>query len=427
MLDAKRMTAEQAAGLLRSESRVFIHSVAAAPQALIKAMVARASELRGVEVVHLHTEGPAPYTDPGMQESFFHRAFFVGKNVRQAVNEGRADYIPVFLSDIPSLFRNDVLPLDAALISVSPPDKHGFCTLGPSVDATRAAVEKATTVIAQVNRHLPRTQGDGVLHVNEIDAFVECDEMLHEAHAKPSTETEERIGRFCAELIEDGATIQMGIGGIPNAVLAALKDHKDLGVHTEMFSDGLIDLIESGVVNNRLKKVVPGRVVTTFSYGSQRLYDFLDDNAYVYFREVCFVNDTSVIRKNPKVTAINSAIEVDLTGQVCADTIGTRQYSGVGGQMDFMRGAALSEGGKPIIALPSITTRGESRIVDTLRPGADVVTTRAHVRFIVTEYGVADLQGKSLQQRAKALISIAHPSQREALECAARQRFGPHF
>ncbi len=421
------MTAEEAVRLIRSESRVFIHSVAAAPQALIQAMTARAHELRNVEVVHLHTEGPAPYTDEGMQESFCHRAFFVGKNVRAAVNAGRADYIPIFLSDVPGLFRNNVMPLDVALISVSPPDKHGFCTLGPSVDASRAAVDSATTVIAQVNRHMPRTHGESVIHVDQIHAFVEHDQPLPEAHSKPMTEVEARIGKFCAELVEDGATLQMGIGGIPNAVLAELTNHKDLGVHTEMFSDGLIPLIERGVITNRHKKIVPGRVVTGFAYGSHKLYEFLDDNPYVYFREIGFVNDTSVIRKNPKVTAINSAIEVDLTGQVCADTIGLRQYSGVGGQMDFMRGAALSEGGKPIIALPSATKNGESRIAATLRPGADVVTTRAHVRFIVTEFGIADLQGKSLQQRAHALISIAHPDHRETLEAAARERFGARF
>lgn len=427
MLEGKRMTPEAAVGLIRSGDRVFIHSVAAAPQTLIKAMSNRASELRDVEIISLHTEGEAPYVAPGMEESFHLHAVFVGKNVREAVNAGRADYIPVFLSDVPGLFRNGVLPLDVALITVSPPDRHGFCTLGPSVDASRAAVDSAKLVIAQVNKHCPRTHGESVIHLDELDVLVEADEYLPEAHMPTMTDRDILIGKHVASLVDNGATLQMGIGAIPNAVLAALKDHQDLGVHTEMFSDGLIDLVESGVVNNRLKKVVPGRVVTGFAYGSQRLYQFIDDNPYVYFREMAFVNDTSVIRKNPKVTAINSAIEVDLTGQVCADTIGLRQYSGVGGQMDFMRGAALSEGGKPIIALPSVTKRGESRIVSTLRPGADVVTTRAHVRFIVTEHGIADLQGKSLKQRARALIEIADPAHREALECAAHERFNGRF
>jgi acyl-CoA hydrolase len=427
MVSDKLRSAEEAARLIPSDCRVFIHSVAAAPQALIAAMVARAPELRNVEIVKLHTEGPAPYAEPEMAGIFRVHALFVGKNIRQAVNEGRADYVPVFLSDVPGLFCNGVLPIDVALVSVSPPDRHGFCTLGPSVDATRAAVDCAKVVIAQVNRHVPRTHGDGVIHTSKIDVFVEHDQPLFEAHSKPISDAERQIGAHCASLVEDGATLQMGIGGIPNAVLAALTGHKDLGVHTEMFADGLIPLVESGVVNNRHKRIVPGRVVTSFSYGSAELYSFLDDNAYVYFREISFVNDTSVIRRNPKVTAINSAIEVDITGQVCADSIGTRHYSGVGGQMDFMRGAALSEGGKPIIALPSVTSRNESRIAATLKVGANVVTTRAHARFIVTEYGVADLQGKTLQQRARLLIGIAHPEHREALTVAARERFGPNF
>jgi len=420
----RTVTAEQAVGLIRSESRVFIHSVAAAPQALIRAMTDRAHELREVEIVHMHTEGPAPYAEPGMERSFRVHALFVGANVRKAVNEGRADYIPVFLSDVPWLFRNGTLPLDLAMVSVSPPDRHGFCSLGTSVDASLAAVQSAKTVIAQVNRYMPRTHGDGQIHISRFDAVVEHHEPLPEAHTAPPGERELRIGRFVAELVEDGATMQMGIGAIPNAVLASLRDHRDLGVHTEMFSDGLVDLIEMGVITGRHKVVHPGKVLTGFSYGSQRLYDFLDDNPMVQVMDIGYVNDTSVIRRNPKVTAVNSAIEVDLTGQVCADTIGTRQYSGVGGQMDFIRGAALSHGGKPIIALPSITKNGESRIVATLRPGADVVTTRAHVRFVVTEFGVADLRALTLQQRAKTLIAIAHPDHREALERAAAERFG---
>lgn len=420
-------TAEQALEVVQSGHRVYVHSVAAAPHHLLYALAARGSELSDVEVMHMHTEGPAPYAEPEFEGHFYTHSLFVGKNIRSAVQEGRADYIPVFLSDVPGLFRNGVLPIDVALISVSPPDRHGYCTLGPSVDATRAAVDSAKHVIAQVNHFMPRTHGESVIRVDEIDSLVYHDAPLPEAHHKPSSAVDLAIGNYCASLVEDRATIQMGIGAIPNAVLAALKDHKDLGVHTEMFSDGLIDLLESGVVTNRFKKVVPGRVVTGFAYGSQRLYEFLDDNPMVYFRDIGFVNDTSVIRKNPRVTAINSAIEVDITGQVCADSIGTRQYSGVGGQMDFVRGAALSEGGKPIIALPATTTSGKSRIVHMLQPGADVVTTRAHVRFVVTEHGIADLQGKTLQQRAKLLIGIAAPEHREALSVAAKARFGGRF
>ncbi|MCL7964843.1 MAG: 4-hydroxybutyrate CoA-transferase, partial [marine benthic group bacterium] len=412
-----------AVSVIQSGNRVFIQSVAAAPRLLIEAMTARAPELRDVEIVHLHTEGPAPYAAPEMRDSFRVNALFVGANVRDAINSGESSYIPVFLGETSNLFRRGILPLDVALIQVSPPDKHGFCSLGVSVDCSRAAVQAAKFVIAQVNPNMPRTHGDGVIHIDKIDAFVDGDEPLHEVPPPQYGDVEKAIGRYCAELIEDGATLQMGIGAIPDAVLAALGGHKNLGIHTEMFSDGAIDLIESGVINGLNKRSHPGKVVATFVMGTRRLYDFIDDNPQVAMLDVGYTNDTAVIRRNPKVTAINSAIEVDLTGQVCADSIGTRQYSGVGGQMDFIRGASLSEGGKPIIALPSVTRRGESRLVSFLKPGAGVVSTRAHVHYVVTEWGVANLYGQNLQARARLLINIAHPDHRERLEREALERF----
>jgi acyl-CoA hydrolase len=402
---------------------VFVHGVAAAPHILLDALVSRSAELRDVEIVHLHTEGRAPYSEPQFADSFRVNAFFVGSNVRDAVNRGDGDYIPVFLSEIPALFRKDVLPLDVALVHVSPPDSHGFCSLGVSVDIARAAVDCAKVVVAQVNPRMPRTIGDALLHINDIDAIVDVDIPLPEVNPPTLSETDRAIGHHIAELIENGATLQMGIGSIPNAVLASLHSHKDLGVHTEMFSDGLIDLVEKGIVNGRKKVKHPGKIVAGFVMGTQRLYDFVHDNPQVLMLDIAYVNDSAVIRRNPKVTAINSAIEVDLTGQVCADSIGTRLYSGVGGQMDFIRGASLSEGGKPIIALPSQTARGESKIVPFLKQGAGVVTTRAHVHYIVTEYGVANLYGRNLKQRAKALVEIAHPDHREHLEREAFERF----
>ncbi len=409
---------------IKSNDRVYIHGMAAAPVELVLAMSARAPELRGVEIVQLHTEGPAPYAAPEMSESFRVNAIFIGANVRQAVQEGRADYLPMFLSEVPALFRSGNMPIDVALIQVSPPDRHGFCSLGVSVEATRSAVLSARYVIAQVNRFMPRTHGDGLIHIDNIHAFVEHDAPIPEVHAKPISDVEARIGAHCAELVEDGATLQMGIGAIPNAVLAALKDHKDLGVHSEMISDGVIDLVESGVINGRRKKIHPGKIVVAFIIGSRRLYDFVDDNPLVAALDIGYVNDPTVIRRNPKMTAINSAIEVDLTGQVCADSIGGKLYSGVGGQVDYIRGASLSEGGKPIIALPSQTKRGETRIVNMLKHGAGVVTTRAHVHYVVTEYGSASLFGMNLRQRARAMIDIAHPDHREALEREAHARFG---
>lgn len=416
-------TAEEAVRLIKSNDRVLIHGVNAVPFKLVHAMVGRASELRNVEIVHIHTEGEAPYTKPEYADSFRVNAFFVGSNTRKAVNEGRGNYIPVFLSEVPGLIRKDILPVDVALLNVSMPDKHGYCSLGVSLVGSLPACEKAKTIIAQINPNMPRTHGAGFIHVDKIDVMVEVDDPLPEQILPEPNETEMRIGRFCTELVEDGATLQMGIGAIPNAVLKSLNNHKDLGVHTEMFADGVIDLVEKGIINGKKKVKFPGKVVSGFVMGSKRVYDFVDDNPSIAMLDIAYVNDTKVIRRNPKVTAINSAIEIDVTGQVCADSIGTYHFSGVGGQMDFIRGAALSEGGKPIIALPSVTRKGVSRIVPFLKEGAGVVTTRAHVHYIVTEYGIANLYGKNLSQRAKAMVEIAHPDHREELDKQVFERF----
>jgi acyl-CoA hydrolase len=412
------MSAEEAVKIIQSGDRVFVHSVALAPRLLIEAMVARHEELRDVEVCHIHTEQPAPYTDPKYLKSFKSNNFFCGHNVREAVNKHGAGYVPVFLSEVPQLFKRGVLPIDVALLQVSPPDKHGYCSLGTSVDVSVAAAEYARTIIAQVNPRVPRTHGDGLIHISCLDSVVHCDEPLPTLASVPPDEIETRIGRHVASLVEDGSTLQMGIGSIPNAVLAQLNQHKNLGIHSEMMADGVIDLIESGVVNNAKKTVHQHITSVGFVMGTQRMYDFINDNPSVQFFRIEHVNDPSVIRLNPKVIAVNSAIEVDVTGQVVADSIGSRIYSGVGGQMDFMRGAALSDGGKPIIALPSVTSKGESRISAVLKPGGGVVTTRAHVHYVVTEWGVAQLFGANLQQRAKRLISVAHPDHRAALEKA---------
>lgn len=421
---SKYVTADEAVSVIASGNRVFIHSVAAAPRLLIEAMVRRASELRNVEIVHLHTEGEAPYAKPEYADSFRVNAFFVGANVRKALAEGRADYVPIFLSEVPALFRRNILPLDVALVQVSPPDKHGFCSLGVSVDVSRAAVQKARYVIAQVNPNMPRTHGDGLIHADVFHAMIESNDQLHLFENPPANDIELKIGQNVASLIEDGATLQMGIGAIPDAVLGALGSHKHLGIHTEMFSNGLIDLVEKGVVTGDHKRVHPGKIVAGFVMGNRKLYDFIDDNPLVAMLDIAYVNDTAVIRRNPKVTSINSAIEIDLTGQVCADSIGMMQYSGVGGQMDFIRGASLSEGGKPIIAMPSTTAKGISRIVPFLKQGAGVVTTRAHMHYVVTEYGVANLYGKNMRQRAYELINLAHPDHREDLLREAHSRFG---
>jgi len=409
-------SAASAVRTIKSGDRVYIHGMGAFPQILVDAMVARASELRAVEIVHLHTEGDASYTKPEYYDSFRLNNFFIGANVRQAVDQGRADYIPIFLSEIPALLRKGGMPLDVALVSVTPPDEHGYCSLGVSVDITVAAVQSAKIVIAQVNEFMPRTRGEGNIHFSKFTHMVEGSMPLPQHIAEAPTEVETLIGQEVASLIEDGSTLQTGIGAIPNAALAALTGHRRLGVHTEMFSDGVIDLVEQGVITNECKPFQKGRCVAGFVSGTQRLYDFVNDNPGVEMMDIGYVNDTSVIRRLPKMIALNSAVEIDLTGQVCADSIGRRIYSGVGGQMDFVRGASLSEGGKPIFAIPSVTRKGESRIVAMLKPGAGVVTTRAHVHYVVTEFGIADLYGKNLGQRAKELIAIAHPDHRETLE-----------
>ena len=422
----RTVTAEEALRVVKSGDRVYLHTGAALPRHLIDALVARAPELRVVEIIGMLAVGDeeAPFARPELAKSFRVNSIFVSEVTRRAVQEGRADYLPVFLSDVPKLFRGGLLPLDVAMVSVSPPDRHGFCSLGVSVDCARAAVQSARTVIAQVNRAMPRSHGDGLILVDAIDFMVEVDEPLYETKPEPLSDVSRAIGRHCAELVDDGATLQIGVGAIPDATLAALSSHHRLGIHTEMLSDGVVDLVEKGVITGEAKRIHPGKVVASFAIGSRRLYDFLDDNPLVQMLDVAYVNDTAVIRRNPKVTAINSAIEVDLTGQVCADSLGELQFSGVGGQMDFIRGAALSEGGKPIIALPSETSGKVSRIVSQLKPGAGVVTTRAHVHYVVTEYGIADLFGKNLRQRAAALVAIAHPRHRDALAAEARRRFG---
>lgn len=415
----KVVSAEEALKVVQSEHRIFIHTAAAAPPLLIKALTERADELRAIKIYQLHTEGEAPYANPEYKDSFEVNALFVGANVRKAVQTGRASYIPIFLSEAPTLFREGYIPLDVALISVSPPDQHGYCSLGVSVDTSLAAVENARIVIAQINPQMPRTHGDGIIHVKQIDYGVEGDTKIPEMPMHELSPTELEIGQNIAALIENGSTLQMGIGAIPNAVLASLNHHKDLGIHTEMFSDGLLPLIKSGVVNGKRKVKHARKLISSFVMGSRALYDFIDDNPLLLMRDAAYVNRMEVIRKNPKVIAINSAIEIDLSGQVCADSIGNKMYSGVGGQMDFIRGASLSEGGKPIIALPSTTHRGISRIVPSLKAGAGVVTTRAHMHWVVTEYGSTNLYGKNLKERALALISLAHPEHREELRRAA--------
>ncbi|HXH23564.1 MAG TPA: acetyl-CoA hydrolase/transferase C-terminal domain-containing protein [Dehalococcoidia bacterium] len=420
---SKTVSAEAALSRLQSGQRVYIQGGCATPQALVRALVARAADVRGVEIVHLHTEGPAPYTHPDLSASFRHNALFIGKNTREAVNAGRADYTPVFLSEIPGLF-SDTLPLDLALVQVSPPDANGFCSLGISVDVAKPAAEAATTVIAQVNPLMPRTHGDSFLHVSQIDCLVPAEEPLLEFEPQAADETAHQIGAHVAALIEDGSCLQMGIGAIPNGVLAALHGHRHLGIHTEMFSDGLLELVEQGIVDNQAKNYHRGKVVTSFIMGTRRLYDFVHDNPMIEMHLVSFTNDPVIIARNEKMVAINSAIEIDLTGQVCADSIGHVFYSGIGGQTDFVRGAAMSRGGKPIIALPSTAASGAvSRIVPELKPGAGVVTSRGDVHWVVTEYGAVNLHGKTVRQRAEALISIAHPAFREELAAAARRLY----
>lgn len=426
MNNLKFVSADEAVKIVKSGDRVFLHSAAATPVKLVEALTKRGHELKDVEIVSIHTEGPAPYLAAEYEDSFKVNTFFVGSNIRKAVADGRANYIPAFLSEIPRMLKSGLMPIDVALVQVSPPDKHGYCSIGVSVDVSNTAIDTARHVIAQVNKNMPRVHGNGIIHISSINALCECDDPIFELAVKEPSAEEMKMGRFIAELVEDGATLQTGIGGIPNAALMALKDHKDLGMHTEMFSDGVIDLVKCGALNGRMKKRQWGKIVSGFCLGSRRLYDFIDDNPILEMKDISYVNDTAIIRTNPKVTAINSAIEVDLFGQICADSIGTLQYSGVGGQVDFIRGASLSEGGKPIIALNSVTKKGESKIVSMLKPGASVTTSRAHVHYIVTEFGIAYLFGKNLRQRATELIKIAHPDHRANLEESAYNLFKHH-
>ena len=418
------ISAEQAVQAIKTGDRVFIQGSAATPVHLVLALQKRHNELNSVEFVSITNMGHIDFDKPEYRKSFFFNSLFVSANTRAVANSSDGDYVPIFLSEIPLLFRRNILPINVALIHVSPPDLHGYCSLGTSVDVARAAVDTAKLVIAQVNPKMPRTHGDGFLHVSKISALVWQEADLPEVnYSSKTTDAVKQIGHHVASLIEDGATLQMGIGSIPDQVLQNLHHHKNLGIHTEMLSDGIIPLLESGVINNSLKKINAGHSVTGFMAGTRKLYDFVDDNPQMRVMDIAYVNDTSVIRRNPKATAINSAIEIDLTGQVCADSIGTYQYSGIGGQMDFVRGASLSEGGKPIIALPSVTSKGESRIVPFLKQGAGVVTTRGHIHWVVTEFGSVNLFGKNLKQRAKALIEIAHPDHREKLQRAYHERF----
>ncbi len=408
--------AEEALSIIQSRQRVFIHGGVCTPTHLLHELAKESQRLKDVELVSITLKGDIEVDKPQYQLSFHINSLFVSAPVRQAVSEGRADFIPVFLSDIPDLFKRKILEIDVAIIQVSQPDIHGYCSLSLSIDIARSAVDNAKQVIALVNPLLPRTHGDGMIHTDRFAKMVFFpSELYEEEYSKKTGETEMIIGRNVASLIEDGSTLQMGIGTIPDAVLKYLTAHKDLGIHTEMLSDGIIDLVEKDIINNRKKKIHPNKSVTSFALGSRRLYNYINDNPSFAFLDIDYVNDPHVIRRNPKMIAINSAIEVDLTGQVCADSIGEMQYSGIGGQLDFMRGAALSDGGKPIIALSSRTAKGIPRIVPYLKEGAGVVTTRGHVHYIVTEYGSAFLFGKNLRQRAKALIDIAHPGDREAL------------
>jgi len=419
------MSASDAIKTIQSGDRVFVHGSAATPLFLLKELANQASRLSNVELTAVSTLGELDITKSEYSEKFYFNSLFVSDNIRANINGNNGEYIPIFLSEISRLFEQGILPIDVAMLHVSPPDQHGYCSLGTSVDVAKSAVKQAKKIIAQVNPNMPRTHGDGFIHISKMDALVECTQELPQVrYADKISEAEGIIGKLIANLVEDRSTLQMGIGAIPDAVLQSLGHCKDLGVHTEMFSDGVIDLLQKGVITNAYKKKHPGKVVSAFAIGTDKLYRAINDNPAFAFLEASYVNDTRVIRANPKVVAINSAIEIDITGQVCADSIGTYQYSGVGGQMDFIRGASLSDKGKPIIALTSATKKGESKIVPTLKPGAGVVSTRAHMHYIVTEYGVANLYGKNLHQRALALMNIAHPANREMLEKEIMKRFG---
>ena len=415
---AKAVSPEDAVAHIKSGMKVFIHGAAATPTPLLAALCDR-KDLEDVQVYHLHLSGDIPFADSSQKGRFVSNSLFVGQALREPIAEGRADFMPIFLADIPRLFTSGVIRLDAAIIQLSAPDRHGLCTLGTSVDAAKAAADSAAVLIAEINDQMPRTHGNTAVRFDRVKAFTHTDRPLIEHHGSPETDVEARIGEIIAGLVEDGSTLQTGIGAIPDAVLSRLSDKQDLGVHTEMFSDRVVDLVEMGVITNRLKRVHPNRITTSFVSGSKRLFDFVHDNPTVEFHPADRTNDTALIRQNDRVVAINSALEIDLTGQVCADSLGHRIYSGIGGQMDFIHGAALSNGGKPVIALPATAGKGTvSRIVPELKPGAGVVTTRGHVHWVVTEFGAVNLHGKTLRERGEALISIAHPDFRSELRKA---------
>ncbi len=426
----KVCSADEAVKVLKSGDNVVIQPGCAAPMELVRAMVRRKDTLSDITVYHILIVGSLPYTEPGMEKHFKHKAFFIGANTRKSVNEGRSEFIPIFLSEVPLIFKRGIVPVDVAFLNVSPPDEHGFCSYGVDVGTIKTAAEKAKTIIAQVNRQMPRSLGDSFIHISKIHHIVEFEEPIQELPqvdpnaSKQMLDTYDTIGKFVAEMIEDGSTLQMGIGAIPDSVMKYLSDRKNLGIHTEMFSDGIIDLVERGIINGEEKTLHPGKIIAGFVLGTRKVFDFIDNNPIIEFHPQEYVNDPFVIAKNKKMVAINSAIEIDLTGQVCSDSIGSRLYSGIGGQVDFIRGAAHSEGGKPIIALPSVTKDGKnSRIVTQLKPGAGVVTSRGDVHYVVTEYGVAHLFGKTIKERCRALIKIAHPDFRDELTNYAKNTY----
>lgn len=421
---SKLITAEEAVSVIQSGNRVYISGNAATPYVLMSSLASRKDELEDVELVHVLLMGEDPLSSPDMEGHFRHNSLFVGPADRKAINEGRADYVPIFLHQIPNLFYSEQMPLDVALLHLSPPDEHGFMSLGVEVLASKAAAETAKIVIAQVNEKMPRILGDSFIHVSRVHKIVEVSEELPQLERKPFTEVERKIGHFIADLIEDGSTLQLGIGGIPDAVLSALKGRQNLGIHTEMVSDGVMEAIEAGIITGTKKTFHPNKVILTFLLGSKKLYDFSDNNPMFESHPTDYTNHPFNVSRNDNMVAVNSAIEVDITGQVCSDSIGTYIYSGFGGQVDFIRGAAHSKGGKPIIALPSTAKNGElSRIVPFLKKGAGIVTTRADVKYVVTEYGIAYLHGKNLQERTIALINIAHPKFRPDLTKEAKGRY----
>ncbi len=423
------VSAEEAVRVIKSGDHVHISSVSNVPQCLIQALCERGrrGELQNVYIHHLHTEGAAPYVNPEFEGIFQHNAFFVGANVRESVQKGLADYIPVFLGEISRLYRERYIKCNVAMIQVCPPDKFGYVSLGSSVDATLAAIESSEFTIAVVNKHVPHTYGDSQIPISKIDIFVEDDCPIETVEFSQPTQVEKTIGRYCAELIEDGACLQMGIGSIPNAILSCLRNHKNLGIHTEMFSDGILDLVKRGVINGSNKVLDKGKIVSTFVMGSQKIYKFIDNNPEVLLKDVEYTNDPFIIAQQPKMTSINSGIQIDLSGQVCADSLGPRIYSGVGGQIDFVYGSSRSKGGEAIIAMASTTSKGINKIVPSLDLGSGAVTTRNHIHWLITEYGAVNLYGRSLQERAKLITSVAHPKYQEMLDEAAFNRFGSHY